>query len=228
LESKGVKSMLIAILVALILLLIPSWGMFLTGMHGENGGAVHAAASAGTVAPSISAVTSTLSANNETPVSSMTAEPTEKPYGKATVLGEPDAEGWVKVSLPFFNEPVMAKPTLKEPNIAYITVKVIEGMEITTPGRCFYNKNGSIEKIHGYVFSKKQEYIKGDRRILLSFDVKFQCIAESGIQDGGYVLGAFKADGEATIMTESLKPQKIAQTDIAAWCDTMLEMVLVE
>lgn len=217
-ESKGIKPLLIAILVALVLLLVPAWGIFLSGLGGQSAGA-QSIKTAGAGEPAVSPT-----AGESTPAASMTPEqtPTPNPFGEAAVLGEPDEDGWIQASLPFFQEPVMVKPTMKEPNIAYLTAKVGAGMELVLPGPCWFHKNGD----NGYIFSKKEGYTPGDMIIQLAYSDNINFGTETGFQEGGLVLGILPSDGEVTIMTPGLKPQAIGQTDIASWCNKALATVL--
>jgi hypothetical protein len=222
-ENKLIKLLLIAILVCLVLLLIPVWGMFLSGMRGVSEASEPKKTVIESSSPSVSesAVVSTAA---EEPTEEPSAEPTETPARTAVVLGEPDADGWVQVSLPLFEEPVMVKATLKEPNIALITVKVSKGMKILNPAQCWHGKNGT----NGFIFLKEEEYTPGDRIIRLDSSGEIEYLSESGKAAPGFVLGTFKSDGEVTIGTEGMRPQAVAQTEIDAWFNTALEMVLGE
>lgn len=216
-EHKGIKPLLIAILVALVLLLIPAWGIFLSGLGFKSAGAQPA------LTPDAAGpLESSPGASGPTPAPSAEPTPTPNPFDEAAILGEPDEDGWIQASLPFFKEPVLVKPTMKEPNVAYITAKVGAGMELTLPGPCWFRMNGD----NGYIFSKKEGYTPGDLIIQLAYSDKINFGTETGFQEGGLVLGIFPSDGEVTIMTPGLKPQAIEQTDVASWCNKVLALVL--
>lgn len=222
-ESKIIKRLLAAILAALIVLIVSLWGMFLWDMNGESAGVKPIEPISETTGPASSIEVPTHGTNTGS-----TEKPAEKfPIGEAVALSEPNEEGWMEISLPFFKEPVLAKTMVKKgDNIFSITVKVSEGMEIMTPAECWFGRGGNNGN-NSYIFSPTEGYYRDTlRAVELEFDGgRINYSSESGTSTIGNVIGTFSSDGEAIIRSLNIEPAEIGQNEIIPWFNEMMRIV---
>ncbi len=216
-ESKGIKVLLVAILVAVIALNIPVWGMFLRGESADianNSTAVNTASS------------TAATQNNGVSGSSATAAPgeTENVFQPLPVEDVPGPNEWVVSPLILFKNPEKVQAETVNGKIASLTVKIAEGMEIRKPfdDSWFINVE-SEEGDPGFFFSKDRETAEqgiGVRIIAVDGEIEFLFKQDDGQLVNGCAIGICRYSGIAKITAYGVD---VEAKDPAEWLNEVLK-----
>lgn len=197
-EGKSIKRWLIALFIALIVLAVPTWGIFLSGVLSESADIIKE-----TTAPENSPILE--SAAN---TAQSTSSPTPEAEGTEDIQPIPE---WKLVPLSLFREPQLAQVERDQGDIISILVKVTEGTEIRKPYDDIWFTNIQSNGDPGFFFSEDPTGVQnkvGVRLIAIDGEIEFLCTADEERFVNGTVIGICKYSGMMKITAYELDFEK--------------------
>lgn len=197
-EGKSIKRWLVALFIALIVLAVPTWGIFLSGVLGESADIIKETP-APENSPTLESAANT--AQSTAPQASETEETDDI---------QPIPE-WKLTPLILFKEPQLAQVERNGREIISIMVKVTEGTEIRKPLSDIWFTNIQSKGDPGFFFSEDPTGVEkkvGVRLIALDGNIEFLYTTDEETLENGAVIGICKYSGMMKITAYELDFEK--------------------
>jgi|GEM_PF-2020349 len=206
-ESKALKGLLAAILVSLIILAVPVWGMFLRGESADITGYTTTPGKTDSVTEQSNSPEQSDSNKTEP-----TATATENVFNPLPVT----SDEWILAPLILFKDPQSVKVETRRNGIISMTVKVPEGLEIRKPFDDSWFTVVEDENGPGFFFSKDLESAEkgiGLKVIATGGDIEFLYKEDDKALVNGVVIGICKYSGEMEITMHGIDVEAVDPTE---------------